>query len=105
MTIIKLIVTIGVVGPGLYLLRCRSLLAFGLLEVVVSAVVIYLAYYPPVVGLAASIGWWSWLSEPVSIVLGLYLMVRGFDNIEKGLPPSSRAKWRGWFYGKASQLP
>jgi hypothetical protein len=86
-TIVALIFTILVVGPVLYLLRCRELLVYGMVELVVSVIVIILAYYPPVVGLAVSIAWWNWLPQPASVVLGLYIMVRGFDNVGNGLPP------------------
>jgi len=44
--------------------------------------------------------WQGWfLSKGVGALAGIYVMVRGLDNIEKGLPPKMRAKWVSTFYG------
>jgi len=36
----------------------------------------------------------------VGALAGIYVMVRGLDNIEKGLPPQSQNKWKRLFHGK-----
>ena len=37
--------------------------------------------------------WGEALSRSVSLVLGIYLLVRGMDNVDRDLPPS----WRPWW--------
>jgi hypothetical protein len=47
--------------------------------------------------------WLGWLlSKSVGTSAGIYVMVRGLDNIDKGLSPKWRGKWERIFYGKAS---
>jgi hypothetical protein len=81
------------VGLLFYVLRCRQQLAYGVVELVVALAVIILTFYPQTHYLEdlQVPPWWGWiLSRGVGASAGIYVMVRGLDNIHKGLP----SKWR-----------
>jgi hypothetical protein len=93
------------IGSGLFLyaLRCRQKLYYGVLELMVAFVIIFLMFHPPIINLAdlEPPYWKYWLlSKSVGLLAGVYVMVRALDNIEKGLPPHLRAIWSRVFYGK-----
>ena len=47
--------------------------------------------------------WWGkFLSQYLGYIAGVYVIVRGLDNIERGLSPAERSKWRPIFYGETS---
>jgi hypothetical protein len=101
---IFLTLTIGVL---FYVLLCRRQLAYGLVELVVALLVIVLTFYPQTnyLLLEEEPPRWGWLlSKSVGTSAGIYVMVRGLDNIGKGLPPKWRGKWDRIFYGRASPL-
>ena len=89
-------------GFCFYALRCCQILWYGIVEFVVSLVVIYLTFHPPTTNLILEeVNWWGLdLSRAVGVLAGVYLMVRALDNIEKGLPPVLRANWDWLFHGK-----
>ncbi len=89
-------------GLSFYTLRCRNPLIYGLVELVVALAVIFLTFYPQTTylvleGKPSLLGWL--LSKGVGTSAGIYVMVRGLDNIDKGLPPKWRGKWNRIFYG------
>jgi hypothetical protein len=100
MAIIGIVITIFL-GIFFYVMRCRWQLAYGVFEVLVSLVVISLTFYPPTTYLVvAEFSWQGWfLSKSVGVLAGIYVMVRGLDNIEKGLPPAWQDKWMRAFHG------
>lgn len=102
---IELLVAAVCVALGFYWLRCRRQLVYGLVELGVGLAVIFLTLYPQTPNYLSDEQvppWWGWLlSKGVGITLGIYVMVRGLDNIGKGLPPKWRSKWEHIFYGRA----
>jgi hypothetical protein len=107
---IGLLATIAA-GFFFYGLRCRQRLYYGLFEVAVALVIIFLTFHPGTVFLITEdYTWWGWLlSKGVGVLAGVYAMVRGLDNIGQGgldnigqgLPAHFRARWDRWFYGKS----
>jgi hypothetical protein len=100
MATIGIVITI-VLGISFYIMRFRWQLAYGIFEILVSLVVIFLTFYPQTnYLLLAEFSWQGWfLSKGVGVLAGIYVMVRGLDNIEKGLPPARKAKWIRTFHG------
>jgi len=91
------------VAAALYLLRSRYRLAYGLLESGVAVAVMFGSLFNPAFsspepiapefGLPkSSLGW-------LQVVVGLYVFVRGLDNIGEGLKlhPRAYACWRSVF--------
>jgi hypothetical protein len=81
------------VGLILYRLRGRYPLVYGLTEVAVAILAIFVSIgtdtpYP--------------LNKIVGILGGIYIFVRGMDNIDRGLPNSWRDWWDRWFPKKQS---
>src|SRR3974377_761570 len=97
------VITIGV-GLFFYVLRCRRILYYGVIELIVAVVIIFLTFHPPFVTLIADEYSWSGLllSKGVGVLAGVYFMVRALDNIEKGLPSQRRVAWQRVFYGEPS---
>ena len=95
------LITIGV-GFFFYGLRCRLRLCYGVLELMVAFIIIYLTFHPLRINLAdLEPPLWDWLlSKSVGFLAGVYVMIRALDNIEKGLPPHLRASWHRVFYRK-----
>jgi hypothetical protein len=107
MALIGIFVTVTI-GLLFYVLRCRRQLAYGLIELGFALAVIVLTFYPQTNYLLLEGGpsWLGWLlSKSVGTSAGIYVMVRGLDNIDKGLSPKWRGKWERIFYGRASPLP
>ena len=100
MATIGIVITI-VLGIAFYIMRCRWQLGYGVFEVLVSLVVISLTFYPQTnYLLLAEFSWQGWfLSKSVGVLAGIYVMVRGLDNVEKGLPLVRQAKWIRTFHG------
>lgn len=97
MVVIGFFVTI-VFGLGFYWLRCRCQFVYGLIELGVALIIIFLTFVPQATYLAIEpqpgplwwwpFSWWGWfLSKAVGISAGVYVMVRALDNILKGWPP------------------
>jgi hypothetical protein len=84
-------------GLFFYWLRCRWRLVYGLVELVVALAVIFLTFCPQTPNYLSDSQvppWWGWLlSKSVGASAGIYVMVRGLDNIHNGLPPKWRCKW------------
>jgi hypothetical protein len=103
MGVIGIFVTIAF-GLFFYLLRCRWQLFYGLVELVVALAVIFLTFYPQTNYFEFSQGptlVGRLLSRSVGASAGIYVMVRGLDNIGKGLPLTWRCKWERIFCGQA----
>jgi len=76
------------IGIGLYRLRGNNPTVYGIGEVLVSLVTILFSIASAANGL---------LATSLGLLGGIYVMVRGLDNIDKGLPPSWRTSWDKWF--------
>jgi hypothetical protein len=99
MGVFYMVLTIGA-GVFFYWMRCRRPLWYGLCEIAVSIGVIYLTFYPgttylvmeeqpPLVG--------STLEWIVGVLAGIYILVRGLDNLERGLPRAYQSIWNRVF--------
>jgi hypothetical protein len=82
-------------GLFFYWLRCRFQLLYGLCEILVAVVVIHLTFLPAAIVLGTgAVSFASLLmSKAVGIIGGIYILVRGMDNIDKDLPPKWRRVW------------
>jgi len=101
MAYIGVLMTIAA-GLFFYRLRCRKRLWYGLVELAVAFVIIYLAFNPPdTVLVEEKVSWLGMnLRMIVGLLAGIYVMVRGLDNIEQGLSLERRVPWDRLFYGK-----
>jgi hypothetical protein len=79
------------VGIGLYRLRTKHTVMYGLFECSFA-----------IAGITFSVHTASndSLSKLLSLAGGVYIIVRGLDNIDKGLTPLSRARWHLFFPGR-----
>jgi hypothetical protein len=96
MAAFEVLITIGF-GLFFYWLRSRCRLAYGAIELVAALAVIILTFSPQshaTLLLVQEPPLWGWfLSQSAGTLAGIYVMVRGLDNIHQGLGPRSRAKW------------
>ena len=87
---------------GFYWLRCQIKLVFGLIEVIVALLVIYFSINPANHALLASPAASDLeilLSSSTVLLGGVYIFVRGLDNIGQKLPKPSGLQrwWHRWF--------
>jgi len=91
-----------------YRLRRRSRFWFGIGEIAVGFVQVHLAWVPTynfltADGAANPLGEFLYKATPV--ILAIYLLVRGLDNIGEDLPAGWRASWTRLFGPPASPRP
>ena len=88
-----------VVAVGFYRIRCWSRLLYGAMEVVAGIGVIILGEFPPKAITAAASTWTlgSRAAHMLALMGGVYIVVRGLDNIDQGLPERWRPAWRRIF--------
>jgi len=92
MELVWFIVTV-LAGVGFYLLRCQIRWLYGLIEIIVALVIMFFASFPVAnalyvegsygFGLSAYLTW-----GVITRLTGVYVLVRGLDNFEVGLPKS-----------------
>lgn len=82
----SIIVTLAA-GILFYRLRCSVPLIYGIAEIIVAAVTMWLAIVH-----SADLG-----TKSLALVGAIYIMVRGLDNMDSGLPQELRALWDRWF--------
>jgi hypothetical protein len=101
MALVAIVVTIFL-GIVFYVMRCRWQLAYGVFELFASLGIIFVTFYPQTnYLLIQESSWESWLLQKgIGALAGIYVMVRGFDNIEKGMPTRWHGRWRRLFYGQ-----
>ena len=89
-----------VAGPALYRVRCTHRLWYGIGELGVGLLVLFLVSFPqgPTVAivnqpprLLAPLTKWA------ALAAGIYIIVRGLDNIRSDLPNRWRARWDSVF--------
>jgi hypothetical protein len=81
-----IIVTLAA-GILFYRLRGSMPLIYGIAEIVVAAVTMWLAIVH-----SADLG-----TKSLALVGAIYIMLRGLDNVDGGLPQGLRALWDRWF--------
>jgi len=101
-TLLNLFEIIGALAFGvfLYLLRCRKQLWYGVIELVFSVIVLTITFIPQADLLAAKsalLG--DYLLKGIGTATGLYILVRGMDNVRNGLPKPARVEWDRVFSG------
>ena len=72
----------------LYWLRGYKPFIYGTVEVVVGSVTMWAGFHTENAGL---------LLRCLGLAGGIYIVVRGLDNMDKALPESWRAFWERWF--------
>ena len=82
-----------------FALRRRRPFAYGVFEFLVGLIGLTLTFYPQTGYLLTEDSSASGLilSRGIAIVGGIYLLVRGMDNMERGLPASWRPFWQTFF--------
>jgi len=70
-------------GVMLYVIRTKYLVIYGAVELIVSAVTVWFVINSPAPDL---------LTKSLGMLGALYILVRGLDNISKGLPQAQREK-------------
>ena len=89
-----------IVGAVLfYWLRCRYPLIYGFIEIIVALVVIYITFLPPdtYMALEGSSAYGQFLRKAAGVIGGIYIFVRGMDNVSRGLPSRWRKTWNRVF--------
>jgi hypothetical protein len=87
-----------ILGAGLYWVRCRFRFWYGIGELLVGVLIVVLTYIPhqePIL-LAedpSPPSWAPWAWFAVTWLAGLYVFVRGMDNIGQDLPLAWRPRW------------
>jgi hypothetical protein len=92
-----------VFGTILYALRCRHLFWYGVIEIVTSLVVIYVAWVPQKSTVLLNSGTSQLapdLLTGIGVVTGMYILIRGLDNVFRDLPVRWRPSWKRVFYGR-----
>jgi hypothetical protein len=89
-------------GVLFYGIRCRKPFWYGCAEALVGISVIFIVLYPVETNyllLAAGepSGSQVWISKATGILAGVYVLVRGLDNMSRELPPRWVPIWRYLF--------
>lgn len=84
---------------GFYRVRCWNRFVYGLIELAAGIAVIILGEFPPNAVLTADGSWplGSRAAHMLTLMGGVYIVVRALDNIGQGLPPRWRPGWRRIF--------
>ena len=90
----------------LFGLRRTRPFIYGVLETMVGTIGLVFAFYPQaaLVPTAESTSLGLALSRGIAIVGAIYLLVRGMDNMERGLPQSWRPHWHALFSKRDEQI-
>jgi len=88
-----------VVAVCFYRIRCWSRLLYGAMEVIAGIGVIILGEFPPNAITTAASTWslGSRAAHMLALMGGVYIVVRGLDNVGQGLPERWRPAWRRIF--------
>jgi hypothetical protein len=78
-------------GFALYGLRSKSPFIYGISEVFVGITAIWLSVRPPTISPLSDIGNGVW--QLVTILGGVYIIVRGLDNMDKKVPTRLQRYW------------
>jgi hypothetical protein len=98
MSIVYIVVAV-VAGVLFFRLRGTHPLPYGIIEVGAAIASLSFAFYPPyefiTTDRVSPIG--SVVQPYLGILFGIYILVRGLDNIDRGLPVHWRDSWDKWF--------
>jgi hypothetical protein len=85
-----------------YWLRCVQPLVYGLIEIAIACIVICIIFYPPDIYIVIEepSAYGQVFRRAAGIVAGIYIFVRGMDNIERGLPLRWQSIWHNIFHRK-----
>lgn len=102
-------IILSIVGAVLlYRLRRQKQFWYGAFEILVAFVVIYLAIKPPIMALTLDQGY-SYLGYQLqqiyAVLAGVYIFVRGMDNIGNDLPDTWKARWNKVFPASHNRPP
>jgi hypothetical protein len=96
---VKPIIMFTAIAAGIvfYSIRCRKPFWYGCAEALVGIAVIYIVLYPVATNYLliseASTGGDVLLSKATGILAGVYVLVRGLDNMNRDLP----IRWMPWW--------
>jgi MFS superfamily sulfate permease-like transporter len=83
----------------LFLLRCRNAIAYGLLEIAVGLVSVFIsANAGQNISQATAI--YELATRALGLLGGVYIVIRGLDNLDKNIPDQWRRLWDEVFRGK-----
>ena len=86
-------------GLFFYRLRGRHPFRYGCIEIVVGLIVLFFTFVPLTHNAAfvpQTLFEWS-LTKLLGVTAGIYIIVRGLDNMDGDLPPSWRSRWDYFF--------
>jgi hypothetical protein len=91
-----------VASVSLYWLRCRKPFLYGIGELFLGLIVIYVVLFPTETNyllLAKGEPGWreTWLPKSAGVLAGIYVLVRGLDNMSRELPSSWVPWWKRLF--------
>ena len=91
------------IGVAVFWFRCRQQFYYGLAEIVVALAVVFFTFYPHSANVVLVTGETPpllgyFLYQGLAVLLGIYIVVRGLDNMNQGrwpawIPHSWRATW------------
>jgi hypothetical protein len=101
MNLIMLFVAIAA-GVVFYSVRCRKPFWYGCAEALVGIAVICIVLYPVetnylLLEAGEPSGTEVWISKATGVLAGIYVLVRGLDNMSRDLPPRWVPWWRRFF--------
>jgi len=104
MNMIFILLTVAA-GLFFYWLRGRFRLIYGMCEIAVALAIISLTFYPPTYYLAYDMPSFfeMLLSKSVGVLGGIYVMVRGLDNMDMALPTRWHGLWDRIFCKRPTQ--
>jgi hypothetical protein len=109
MQILEMIVAV-LAGFVFFGFRCRLRFWYGLAEVMAALIVLYFQFFPvdrhilSAGGAPQPTALEELLSMLVGLLAGMYILVRGLDNIDHSLPERWRSAWQRVFYGRAAKI-
>jgi hypothetical protein len=82
-------------GLFFYWLRCQFRFWYGVIEIAVALGVIYMTFVPQTDYLLLGVPPTSHFlfTKGAGILAGIYILVRGMDNMDQDLPPNWRRIW------------
>jgi hypothetical protein len=90
-----------ILGVVLYWVRSRFRFWYGLGEMgvgILVVILIYVPHEPPLLSEGGEVSFWAaWAWSVVGWLAGLYIFVRGMDNIGQDLPTTWRSVWHRFF--------
>jgi rRNA-processing protein FCF1 len=86
------VIALPILGIALYWYRQRFRLSYGIFEFVVGVMMTYYVFLPNFTYAKLTV------VEGIQVLGGLYVMVRGLDNVSKGVEGTrAEAAWKKWF--------